>query len=114
MKFLDLLVLALATWRISNILVKEDGPFRVFERARARLRGRPNCIYCVSVWVAAGLFAIHLLLTPYVAWVFAISGAALMLRAYTGVTYDPLVATPFPIHDEVETGNAFPISDLLS
>lgn len=76
MKKFDFVLLALATWRISNMLVKEDGPSHVFERLRYRLgirRDQDNpdvtyakdpdsffatlflCPWCLSVWIA-GLF----------------------------------------------------------
>lgn len=76
MKKFEFVLLALATWRLSNMLVKEDGPSHVFERMRYRLgiRHQENnpdvtyakdpdsffatlllCPWCVSVWIA-GLF----------------------------------------------------------
>jgi len=47
----------LATWRISRLVAKEDGPFDLVLRARARagtsVLGRlMDCPYCLSVWVA--------------------------------------------------------------
>ena len=72
----------LATWRVTHLLAREDGPFDVLARLRARL-GRGffgsllDCFACVSVWVAA---AVASLLTrdpgPWlVAW-WGLSGAA--------------------------------------
>jgi hypothetical protein len=54
------LVAVLATWRISHLIVKEDGPFDVVLRTRARagtsMLGRlMDCPYCVSVWAALPL-----------------------------------------------------------
>lgn len=54
------LVAVLATWRISRLVAKEDGPFDVVLRARARagtsVLGRlMDCPYCVSVWAALPL-----------------------------------------------------------
>jgi hypothetical protein len=34
---MDFIILALATWRLSNLLVNESGPYDVFERVRARV-----------------------------------------------------------------------------
>ena len=53
-------VAVLATWRISRLVAKEDGPFDVVLRARARagtsVLGRlMDCPYCVSVWAALPL-----------------------------------------------------------
>jgi hypothetical protein len=53
-------VAVLATWRISHLIAKEDGPFDLVLRARARagtsVLGRlMDCPYCVSVWAALPL-----------------------------------------------------------
>lgn len=72
---LDFLVLALATWRLTSLLVWEDGPFEVFARIRHLLgvrydeQSRPYgknwfakgvvCPACASVWfgfIWAGLY----------------------------------------------------------
>lgn len=68
---MNVLVFALATWRLSFMLVKEEGPFAIFQRMRVWARateideakGRKplfplHCIYCTSVWVSAGLLAL--------------------------------------------------------
>lgn len=82
-------LLAFATWRTANMIAREKGPFHSFEklRARAPLGGLTACIYCVSVWVAVLLLIIYLI-APVLIWPLAISGAALMLRSYTGVGHD--------------------------
>ena len=53
-------VAVLATWRISHLIAREDGPFDVVLRARARagssVLGRlMDCPYCVSIWAALPL-----------------------------------------------------------
>lgn len=82
---LDLILLSLATWRLSHMLSAEDGPFDIFHTMRSIWPGRIlfTCIYCTSVWAAILLVGIHLL-TPILSWWLAISGAAMMLRSYTG------------------------------
>lgn len=66
---LEFLVLALATWRMTSLLVWEDGPFEVFVRLRHRLGVRYDerserygsnwfakgvvCPACASVWFGA-------------------------------------------------------------
>jgi Protein of unknown function (DUF1360) len=55
-------VSALACWRVSHLVAKEDGPFDVVLRARARagsstLGRLMDCPYCVSVWAAMPLAA---------------------------------------------------------
>jgi hypothetical protein len=66
---MDLLVRGLAIWRISSLLVREDGPNQVLRKLRERtgitywsttsdgIQSYPAwnplvCIYCTSVWVA--------------------------------------------------------------
>ena len=82
----DLLIIALAAWRLARFVTKDSGPWRVMERVRARttLGGMLDCIYCASVWAAA--LAYTLLLTP-AAWLVVIaagSGGAMLLHRYTG------------------------------
>ena len=110
-------VLGLATWRLSSLLVVEDGPWRVFRRIRRWARagewsqkgmdgnrlcpaevqevmmnagrsegffsGLLSCIWCTSVWVAAGL-ALGFFLLPvpafYFALVFALSSVAILIE----------------------------------
>ncbi len=66
-----LLVSALATWRISNLLMFESGPFNALEIMRKWLgvkeaydpdklwtgfiSGLFSCMYCLSVWVGLSL-----------------------------------------------------------
>lgn len=85
----SLLVIALATWRLAHMIAIEHGPFKCFVWLRIKLPfgGVTTCVYCLSVWIgAAMLVAYHYI--PEIVWVFAISGAALMLKAYTGVGRD--------------------------
>ena len=67
------LILALATWRLSNLLVNEDGPWQMFARLRALAGVRFNeefqpyastmmagafvCIWGMSVWIGLGMWA---------------------------------------------------------
>jgi hypothetical protein len=48
----------LATWRVAHLIAREDGPFDVVLRLRARagngvLGQLMDCPYCLSLWVAA-------------------------------------------------------------
>lgn len=67
MTLVDLLVHSLATWRVSNMLVSERGPFDVFIWVRSQTgilhyddgsiaQVNPtnplSCLWCTSVWVA--------------------------------------------------------------
>ena len=53
------LVLAiLATWRLTHLLAREDGPADLIARARAALGDGAwgkmvDCFHCLSLWVAA-------------------------------------------------------------
>jgi len=65
--WMDFLVMALAVWRVSCMLVREDGPVWVFGKFRKAMGvrydayGNPygdswwsqlfTCIYCMSVWI---------------------------------------------------------------
>lgn len=59
-KPIDLLLLALATWRIASLMTAEDGPWHVFLKAREKttLGGLLDCLWCCSVWVALALVAL--------------------------------------------------------
>ena len=57
-----LVVGALATWRVTHLLVAEDGPADVVVRLRRRagdswIGEAMDCFYCLSVWTAAPVAA---------------------------------------------------------
>ena len=92
------LIVALATWRVSLLLVREAGPGDILARFR-RFVGvyydelsqpvRKNviadaltCVWCTSVWVGfffAALWLIHERLAFYVALPFALSAVVIIL-----------------------------------
>src|SRR5512146_2920944 len=97
MDLIALLLLGLATWRLSHMLVGEDGPWFAFYRLR-RWAGIEHdedrhvfkvperflpmvlsCVWCASVWVSAGWVVFWLLAPavalPVAAW-FAVSAVA--------------------------------------
>lgn len=96
MALVQVLVIGLAAWRLSALLVYEDGPFRIFERFRTLIGIDPNggvissgflpqlftCIYCTSVWVAVLMWLLWL-----VAWwipgVLAAAAVALVTERIT-------------------------------
>lgn len=55
---LTALVLAvLAVWRVTHLVVAEEGPWKLFAHlrraaARVRLEKLAGCFYCASVWIA--------------------------------------------------------------
>lgn len=83
----DLLAYALATWYLAHVTATLDGPFSLLKRLRDRkyMGGLFECVYCLAPYVGAVVY-----LTAqneygrYGVEVFAIAGAALMLRTYTG------------------------------
>ncbi len=82
-------VAALATWRVTHLLAKEDGPGEVIARAREKLGDSQfgelmDCFYCTSIWVAAP-FAFYAAKKPadrFAAWL-ALSAAACLLNEIT-------------------------------
>jgi hypothetical protein len=96
----------LATWRITHLLAKEDGPADLIARFRAWLgtgiTGRlMDCFHCLSFWVAVPLafFVCRRPLDLVVAWL-ALSGGACLLER---TAHEPVVIHPLP-EDEKEEG----------
>lgn len=93
----------LATWRATHLMAREDGPWRIVARLRARLGDGAlgelmDCFLCLSVWVAA---PVALLLArgrreAAVAWLGLSGGACLLERA----TSAPLVPLDNPEPEE--------------
>lgn len=54
MDWLILVIVSLATFRITELIAKDSGPFKAFKRWRALWRGHElfSCIYCVSAYVS--------------------------------------------------------------
>jgi hypothetical protein len=80
-----LLLAIFAVWRITHLVVKEDGPWLLFERLRRIMPGQLfSCFYCLSVWLAAPFvwFTGGSLLEKLVTW-WALSGAAVLLERVT-------------------------------
>lgn len=86
----QILVVGLAAWRASAMLVMEDGPFSIFRRVRLRAGlERPGevsgfwglllvCVWCTSVWMAILFWALW-----YVHWaipgIFAAAATAIVV-----------------------------------
>lgn len=87
----NLVLVALATWRVTHMLVDEDGPWQVFVHMR-KLMGwlydpdgnvvwadptNPfSCVWCLSMYVGVAMFV----LPWWVNAVFAFSAAAIVLE----------------------------------
>lgn len=58
---MSIVLYLLATWRVTHLLIKENGPFNVFGHIRAKLGVDEEdgsyryeitvCYYCLSIWV---------------------------------------------------------------
>ena len=76
---------ALATWRVTHLVAREDGPADAVVRVRARLGGGRlgglmDCFACTSVWVAAAFAPVVARDAREAALVWpALSGAACLL-----------------------------------
>lgn len=78
---------ALATWRVSRLLVAEDGPAQLVVRLRRAVDATPlagvmDCFACTSIWVgsavAVALFGGRLPARDVATLGLALSGAALL------------------------------------
>lgn len=86
---LQFFICALACWRLSHLLSKEDGPWDIIFRIRKQLGqgffgSLLDCFYCVSIWIALPLalwWGTHWTL-QFIGWL-AISGAACLLEQAT-------------------------------
>jgi hypothetical protein len=79
-------IAALATWRVTHLLAREDGPGDLLVGARTRLGGSlpgklMDCFHCLSLWVAVPLclFVGRTAHERAVVWL-ALSGAACLLE----------------------------------
>lgn len=100
MTLTDLIGFTLATWRLASLLTSEDGPGYFFQKIRELagithdedgnileipdtfLAGILSCVWCCSIWVAAGWVFIWLV-SPKKARklsaLFAVSAGAIMI-----------------------------------
>ena len=77
---------AFATWRMTHLLVAEDGPWGSVAALRRSLGSGPlgaliDCFHCSSVWVAVPFawFVTHRPLEAAVSWL-ALSGVACLME----------------------------------
>ncbi len=88
---------ALVVWRLTHLLVEEDGPWDLIVRLRSRLGSGffgslMDCFYCLSLWFSL-LFAIWLANGNWIAILLhwqALSGAACLLERMTDRRKIPL------------------------
>jgi len=91
----------LATWRVSHLIAREDGPADVMYRIRRSMGAGfwgqlLDCFQCVSLWVAAAttFFVATRPLMWVVSWL-AISGGACLLERWSA--REPAPAPPVVI-----------------
>ncbi len=97
----------LATWRVSRMIVSEDGPGEALVGLRRSVDGTPlaglmDCFACTSVWVGGGvaamLFSGRLRARDVAVAGLALSGAAMLVeRAAAEPAYlpEPVEDSPF-------------------
>jgi hypothetical protein len=104
-------LVSLATWRVTHLLVEEDGPWDAVVRVRGRLGSGQlgavmDCFYCLSIWVAAPV-ALAVARRPRdapLAWL-AISGAACLLERATSAAPAPIQkGVPHVLWPEAQVG----------
>jgi len=89
--FLSLTVYILATWRLANLFVTEDGPKGMFVRIRKEAQRWQftadllGCVWCASIWIG-GFWMVADLLIPAIAFklalIFAFSAGALVIHRW--------------------------------
>jgi hypothetical protein len=75
------IIQSLATWRLTALLVYEDGPAGVFHALRAAsetVNGPLHCFWCTSVWTAA-VIVLVVRRPSLILWL-ALSAAAIFLE----------------------------------
>ena len=94
---MELMLIALATWRVSSLLVFEEGPFLVLVKMRSLAgvyydefsepQGRNVfarallCVWCISFWVAIGFTVLYFYgVAFWVALPFALSAVAIIIE----------------------------------
>lgn len=100
MEINTIVILGLATWRISSLLVNENGPFHVFRKIRemAGIKYQDDfkylvpstffaelldCVWCSSVWVSffvAALYFVSPERAPIIFLPFALSAIAILVE----------------------------------
>ena len=83
MNFLELTIASLAVWRVTSLLVSEEGPWNIFYKIRRALNMNYNiqvleCFLCTSVWVALPFAFVY----GIIAWL-AISALAIVIEDIT-------------------------------
>ncbi len=100
MNSLHLIILSLATWRLSSLLTAEEGPYKIFGKLResvgvyyigdrvdaeTELAKLFSCTWCLSIWIGAIASVAYVIYEPIV-WIvmpLALSAAAIIVGKLT-------------------------------
>lgn len=99
---MDFLVLALAVWRISSLLVNESGPYTILDLFRHQVGVRYtdkgesyttnelaelfSCIWCLSIWIGGLVTILYYFFPIWTYWLclpFALSAIACVVSKWT-------------------------------
>lgn len=84
---IDLLILALAAYLLTDYLVNRELPYNIMGRIRDRLQwGTLRCFYCASIWCGIAVYLLWLV-EPQLIYPFAIGGGAVLMWRYTGASH---------------------------
>jgi hypothetical protein len=98
---IEFIILGLATWRLSNLFVYEDGPFDIFGKIRYIIgvrydeRSSPfgtnviasglSCVWCTSMWIGIIITIFYVAasnVAVFISLPFALSGVASIIEMY--------------------------------
>lgn len=88
MSGLEVVFIALASWRLASMLVREEGPFNIFSRWRDLVIGEGevtgfgkmfSCMWCMTWWTSSIFYCIWEFFTPPVI-IFAASAVAVLVE----------------------------------
>lgn len=85
---MDFLILSLAVWRLSNLLVNEDGPYQMlaeFRHKAVNITHLFECVWCLSIWlglIAAVAYYFYPFWTVAAALPLALSAGAILADRY--------------------------------
>lgn len=100
MNLVEFVIFGFAVWRLSSLLVREDGPFDILAKFRHKIgvyydeRSKPQgknviakaftCVWCLSVWVALPAAASLNLanVRNFIVLTLALSGLAVLIDSF--------------------------------
>jgi hypothetical protein len=92
MMTVNLLLIGLATWRLTSLLADEEGPWNIFGKLRKLLGVEPegqnffskmfNCHFCLSMWSAIAVCLFYFLTSPVVVLPLAASAISIMIYTF--------------------------------